>query len=200
MFIDAPGFSTNSLSSGSILDGERRQHFSEGEKKVDVCFSINFKIFLVSFYAASRTHRSCLSETDPQILERSGCADEVHLGKIILNDGFWSLLLAWRNTALVSRTYLVSTEQTDIISSLFFTIQVWIKLLEIIVLTIHTDSVQEEQLDLPYWIVISVTCVLEDVSIRLDILTSEFSAILEHLPVLSGYMQILHEMLVLHTL
>ena len=84
----------------------------------------------------------------------------------------------------------------------FFIIQVWIKLLDIIVLTTvllkhdHTDSAREEQLDLPYLIMISVICVLEDVSIRLDILTSEFSAILEHLPVLSGYMQILHQVLV----
>ena len=82
MCIDAPGYTTNSLSSGSILDGERTQHFSEGEKKVDLCFSFNFKFFLVSFYAASRTHRSRLPEIDPQILERSGCADEVLLGKI----------------------------------------------------------------------------------------------------------------------
>ena len=68
-----------------------------------------------------------------------------------------------------------------------FTIQVWIKLLEIIVLLILTDFVQEELLDLPYWIVISVICVLEDVSRRLDILTSEFSVILEYLRVLSGF-------------
>ena len=114
MCIDAPGYTANSLSSCSILDDDRRQHFSEGEKKVDLCFSFTFKIFLVSFHAASRTHRSCLPETDPRILERSGCADEVHLGKIILNDGFWSPLLAWRNTALMSRTHRIGFGMADL--------------------------------------------------------------------------------------
>ena len=114
MCIDAPEYTTNSLSSCSILDGERRQHLSEGVKKVDLCFSFNFKIFLVSFYAASGTHRSCLPETDPQILERSGCADEVLLGKIILNDGFWTLLFPWRNTALVSRTHRIGFDMVEL--------------------------------------------------------------------------------------
>ena len=114
MCIDAPECTTNSLSSCSILDGEGRHHFSAGEKKVDLCFSFNFKILLVSFYAASRAHRSRLPETDPQILERSGCADEVLLGKIILNDGFWSLLLAWRNTALVSRTHRIGFDMVEL--------------------------------------------------------------------------------------
>ena len=32
-------------------------------------------------------------ETDPQILERWGCADEVHLGQICPSEGFWSRIL-----------------------------------------------------------------------------------------------------------
>ena len=38
-------------------------------------------MLLASLHAASRAHRSSLPETDPQILERWGYADEVHLGK-----------------------------------------------------------------------------------------------------------------------
>ena len=52
--IDAPESTTNSLSSGLILDCEERHHFSEGEKKVDLCFSFNFRTFFASFHAASR--------------------------------------------------------------------------------------------------------------------------------------------------
>ena len=72
------------------------------------------KIFSVSFYATSRTHRSCLPETDPQNMERSDCADEILLGKIILNDGFGSLLLSWRNKALVSRTHRIGFDMTEL--------------------------------------------------------------------------------------
>ena len=46
-------------------------------------------------------------ETDPQILERCGCADEDHFGQIIPSDGFWSRMLAWRNTASVSWTHRI---------------------------------------------------------------------------------------------
>ena len=38
----------------------------------------------------------------------------------------------------------------------------------------RTDFVQEEQLDLPYWTMILAPCVVEGVSIYLDILTLEF--------------------------
>ena len=45
-----------------------------------LCFSpLIFKTLLASFHAASRAP----PETDPQILERSGYAHEVHLGKYI---------------------------------------------------------------------------------------------------------------------
>ena len=33
-------------------------------------------------------------ETDPQILEDRGYANEDHLGKIVPSDGFWSRMLA----------------------------------------------------------------------------------------------------------
>ena len=71
-------------------------------------------MFLLLHHAASRAHRSCLPETDPQILECLGCPDEVLLGKIILNDGFWSLLLAWRNTTLVSRTHRIGFDMSEL--------------------------------------------------------------------------------------
>ena len=61
MCIDAPESTTNSLSSGSIFDGEGRHHFSVSEKKVDSCFSFSFRIFFASLHAASRAHRSCHS-------------------------------------------------------------------------------------------------------------------------------------------
>ena len=62
-----------------------RHLFSEGEKNVALFSPFNFRIFLASLHAASRAPCSChsLPETDPQILERWGCADEVHLGKYI---------------------------------------------------------------------------------------------------------------------
>ena len=43
-------------------------------------------------------------ETDPQILEHWGYADEVHLGKSIRGEGFWSRMSAWRATAFVKFT------------------------------------------------------------------------------------------------
>ena len=61
MCIDAPESTTNSLSSGLIVDGEGRHQFSEGEKNVVLYFSFSFRIFLASFHAASRAHRSCHS-------------------------------------------------------------------------------------------------------------------------------------------
>ena len=58
---------TTSLSSRLILDGEGRHHFSVGEKKVDWCFSFNFRIFFASFHAASLANALAslsLPETD----------------------------------------------------------------------------------------------------------------------------------------
>ena len=60
-----------------------------------------------------------------------------------------------------------------------------------------TDSVQEEQLGLPYWTMILAICVSVDVSKYLDILTSEFPIILEHLPFGTGCKLILRLLLVL---
>ena len=64
----------------------------------------------------------------------------------------------------------------------------------------HTDFAQEERLGLPYWTMILATCVVVDESKCLDIPILEFSIILEHLPSLPGYKQILHPLLVLRTL
>ena len=85
MCIDAPESTTNSRSSGLRFDAGRHL-FSEGEKNVALSCSFNFNTLLASFHAASRAPCSCHSvplETDPQILERWGYADEVHLGKSI---------------------------------------------------------------------------------------------------------------------
>ena len=54
----------------------------------DCVFCFNLSTRLASFHAASQAPCSCHSvssspETDPQILERWGYADEVHLGKSI---------------------------------------------------------------------------------------------------------------------
>ena len=52
MCIDAPESTTNSLSSGLRVDGADRHQFSEGEKNVVLCFSLeNFRIFLASLHA-----------------------------------------------------------------------------------------------------------------------------------------------------
>ena len=59
---------TNSRSSGLRVDAGRHQ-FSEGEKNVVLSCSFNCNTLLASFH--------------PQILERWGCADEVHLCKYI---------------------------------------------------------------------------------------------------------------------
>ena len=71
----------NSRSSGLRVDAGRHL-FGEGEKNVVLFFSFNFE------YTASTLLRGPIAlatlsppETDPQILERWGCADDVHLGK-----------------------------------------------------------------------------------------------------------------------
>ena len=84
--IDAPESTTNSRSSSLRVDAGKHQ-FSEGEKNVALSCSLNFNTFLVSFHSASRATLllplCLLLRTDPQILERWGCAAEVHLGKYI---------------------------------------------------------------------------------------------------------------------
>ena len=62
------------------------------------------------------------------------------------------------------------------------------------------NFVQEEQLGLPYWIMILAICVVEDESKCLDIPILEFSIISEHLPFLLGCKQILRPLLVLRNL
>ena len=78
--IDAPESTTNSRSAGLRIDAGRHL-FSEGEKNVALSCSFNVNTFLASFHLALATLSP--PETDPQILERWRCADEVHLGKHI---------------------------------------------------------------------------------------------------------------------
>ena len=66
-----------------------------------------FNTFLASFHAASWDHALATvspPETDPQIVERWRCADEVHLGKKNPSDGFWSRISVWRAKAFVNVT------------------------------------------------------------------------------------------------
>ena len=85
MCIDAPESTTNSRSSGLRVDGAGRHQFSEGEKNAVFCFSFNF--FGYFWPASTLLHGHIalaipsLLETDPQILEHRGYADEDHLGK-----------------------------------------------------------------------------------------------------------------------
>ena len=83
MCIDAPESTTNSRSSGLRFDAGRHL-FSEDEKNAAL-FS---PLILEHFWPASTLLHGHLAlatlsppETDPQILERWGYADEVHLGK-----------------------------------------------------------------------------------------------------------------------
>ena len=57
-------------------------------------------LILTHFWPASRLLRGHLAlatlsppETDPQFLERWGCADEVSPGQIYPSEGFWSRIL-----------------------------------------------------------------------------------------------------------
>ena len=59
--IDAPESTTNFRSSGLRFDGAGRHLLSESEKNAALFFSFNLGIFLASFHAASRRHRSCHS-------------------------------------------------------------------------------------------------------------------------------------------
>ena len=75
---------------------------------------------------------------------------------------------------------LANDAQTVIPSSELFPIQVPKTLFQIVFPTVirqvgdRTDFVQEEPLDLQCLTMIWATCVVEDVSIHLDILTSDF--------------------------
>ena len=84
MCIDAPEFRTNSLSSGLRVDGAGRHQFSKGEKNAVLCFSFNFGFFWPAstlFHGHIAHAIASILETDPQILEHWGYAEEDHLGK-----------------------------------------------------------------------------------------------------------------------
>ena len=85
MCIDALESTTNSLSSGLRADGAGKHQFSEGEKNVVIIFLLQFKIFFWPAFTLLHGHIALaipsLLETDPQIFEHWGYADEDHLGK-----------------------------------------------------------------------------------------------------------------------
>ena len=57
----APESTKNSVSCGFVVDAARKTHSSEGESNEVVSVSLNLWIFLASFPASPRAHRSCLS-------------------------------------------------------------------------------------------------------------------------------------------
>ena len=84
MCIDAPESTTNSLSSGLIFGDAGRHRSSASEKKVDLSFSFSFTIFWPDSTLLHEHIALAIPsppETDPQILEHWGYADEDHLGK-----------------------------------------------------------------------------------------------------------------------
>ena len=84
MCIDAQESTTNSYSYGLILEGAGKHRSSVGEKKVDALFFFSFQDV---WPASTLLHEHIalaipsLPETDPQILEHWGFADEDHLSK-----------------------------------------------------------------------------------------------------------------------
>ena len=107
MCIGAPESASHSRSSGFKNDAGRHL-FSEGEKNAALFFS---RLIFGYFWPTSTLLRGhialailYLPQTDPQILEDWGYADEDLLDP---SEGFWSRMLAWRTTAFVSRTYRI---------------------------------------------------------------------------------------------
>ena len=84
MCIDAPESTTNSLSSGFNVDA-RWHLFSGDEKNAALSCSFNLNNIFGQLPRCLRGHLALatlsLLENDPQILERWGFDDEVHLGK-----------------------------------------------------------------------------------------------------------------------
>ena len=85
MCINAPKSTTNSRSSGERVDGGHRRQFSEGENNAALFFSTLFHGHLALATLSP-------PESDPQILERWGCAEAP--GQINPSEGFWSRMFA----------------------------------------------------------------------------------------------------------
>ena len=93
------------------FDGEDRHQFSAVEKNAVFCFSLkNLGIFLAGLHAASRAPCSCHSVSS---WDRSSHFGALGLrwwcspGQIYPSEGFWSRMLAWRNTASVNWTHRI---------------------------------------------------------------------------------------------
>ena len=115
MCIVALELTTNSRSSSLRVDASKHL-FSESEKNVALSCSFKLHTLLASFHAASRAPCSCHY---PQILERWGCADEVHLGKYP-SEGLWSQILMWRAIAFVNFTSSIYFNMSELFSKIDF--------------------------------------------------------------------------------
>ena len=80
----------NKFSFYSLRVDAGKHLFSESEKNVALTCSFNFNTLFASFHDASHLALATLYplKTDPQILERWGYADEVHLGKFFQSKDF----------------------------------------------------------------------------------------------------------------
>ena len=113
MCIDDPESTTNSLSSGLILDGKGKHHFSVSEKNAGLCFSFNFRIFFASLHAAAQC-TLCLPETDPQIQERWDHAENLH-DKFYWSTGFG--LVVWHCAVLLWKIWHIGLVSSWLSSS-----------------------------------------------------------------------------------
>ena len=82
----------NSFSSGLILNGEGRHHFSVGKKNVALRYSFNFRIFFASYHAVSRAQCSYHSVSSWDRSSNLGALGQrwwESLWKILLSDWFF---------------------------------------------------------------------------------------------------------------
>ena len=148
MCIDPPESTAISRSSSLRFHGAGRHLFSEGEK--ECCFVFLLSILTHFWPASTLLHRHTalaipsIPETDPQILEHWGYADEGHLGKsfqafsatALLSPIFLDLLLGCSSTWRCTQEHFFPTIcvhsqtcGTNILEGAIFHIMNWCKFL-----------------------------------------------------------------------